>query len=78
MPCDTGSTLVRKAAVGERCLVRVGDTGAGLQESANGLGTGLTALRERLQLIFGDAAHLHLGVNDPRGAAVEIDMPARI
>jgi LytS/YehU family sensor histidine kinase len=63
---------------GDRCVVRVTDTGAGLRQSANGLGTGLTTLRERLQLIFGDAAHLRLTPNDPRGAIVEIDMPASI
>jgi hypothetical protein len=34
-------------------------------------------LRERLQLIFGDAAHLRLTPNGPRGAVVEIDMPAQ-
>jgi signal transduction histidine kinase len=61
---------------GERCVVRVTDTGAGLHQSANGLGTGLTTLRERLQLIFGDAAHLRLAPNPPRGTVVEIDMPA--
>ena len=61
---------------GERCVVRVTDTGAGLRRSANGLGTGLTTLRERLQLIFGDAAHLRLAANSPQGAVVEIDMPA--
>ncbi|MGH9220774.1 MAG: sensor histidine kinase, partial [Vicinamibacterales bacterium] len=60
----------------ERCVVRVSDTGAGLRQSANGLGTGLTTLRERLQLIFGDAAHLRLTPNSPQGAIVEIDMPA--
>jgi signal transduction histidine kinase len=62
---------------GERCVVRVTDTGAGLHPSANGLGTGLTTLRERLQLIFGDAAHLRLIPGAPRGVAVEVDMPAR-
>jgi hypothetical protein len=62
---------------GERCVVRVTDTGAGLHESANGLGTGLTTLRERLQLIFGDAAQLRLMSGAPRGVAVEVDMPAR-
>jgi hypothetical protein len=64
--------------IGERCRVRVTDTGAGLHESSIGPGTGLTTLRERLQLIFGDAAQLRLRSNDPRGAAVEIDMPARV
>ena len=61
---------------GERCVVRVTDTGVGLRESANGLGTGLTSLRERLQLIFGDAAQLRLTSDAPRGVAVEVDMPA--
>src|SRR5688500_7460242 len=62
---------------GERCVVRVTDTGAGLHESASGVGTGLTTLRERLHLIFGDGAHLRLPPNAPRGAVGEIDMPAR-
>jgi Histidine kinase/Histidine kinase-, DNA gyrase B-, and HSP90-like ATPase len=62
---------------GERCVVRVTDTGAGLQQSGGGLGTGLTTLRERLQLIFGDAAQLRLTSGAPRGAAVEIDLPAQ-
>ena len=59
-----------------RCLVRVTDTGAGLCQAAAGLGTGLATLRERLHLVFGDAASLRLSPNDPRGAIVEIEMPA--
>lgn len=62
---------------GERCVVRVADTGAGLNESANGLGTGLTTLRERLQLIFGDAAQLRLTSGGSRGVRVEVEMPAQ-
>ncbi len=61
---------------GERCVVRVTDTGAGLHQSASGLGTGLTTLRERLQLSFGDAAQLRLMSGASRGVAVEVDMPA--
>jgi hypothetical protein len=60
---------------GERCLVRVTDTGAGLRESAHGLGTGLTTLRERLRMIFGDAAELRLLSAVPRGVTVEVEMP---
>src|SRR4051812_43506503 len=63
--------------LGERCLVRVTDTGAGLQQSATSLGTGLMTLRERLQLIFGDAAQLRLMSGAPRGVAVEVEMPAQ-
>jgi LytS/YehU family sensor histidine kinase len=62
---------------GERCVIRVTDTGVGLRPSANGLGTGLTTLRERLQLIFGDAAQLRLSSGASGGVAVEVDMPAR-
>jgi signal transduction histidine kinase len=61
---------------GERCAVRVADTGVGLRPSVQGLGTGLTTLRERLRLMFGDAAQLRLTDNSPRGAVAEIDMPA--
>jgi signal transduction histidine kinase len=60
---------------GERCVIRVTDTGAGLHQSAAGLGTGLTTLQERLRLIFGNAADLHLTPNGSRGAVVEINMP---
>ena len=76
-PSEEGGRIdVAIARRGERCVVRVTDTGAGLHQSANGLGTGLTTLRERLQLIFGDAAHLRLTPNGARGTIVEVDMPA--
>jgi signal transduction histidine kinase len=61
----------------QRCMVRVTDSGAGLHQGANGLGTGLTALRERLQMIFGNAAQLRLTAGQPRGVIVEVDMPAQ-
>jgi signal transduction histidine kinase len=77
-PSEGGGRIdVDIARRGERCVVRVADTGAGLHQSANGLGTGLMTLGERLQLIFGDAAHVRLTPNGPRGTVVEIDMPAR-
>jgi signal transduction histidine kinase len=60
----------------ERCVIRVTDTGVGLDRSGSGLGTGLTTLRERLRLLFGDAAQLRLTSGAPRGVAVEIDLPA--
>ena len=74
---DGGRIDIDVARRGDRCVVRVTDTGAGLQESTSGLRTGLTTLRERLQLFFGDAAHLRLTANSPRGAIAEIDMPVR-
>jgi sensor histidine kinase YesM len=77
-PSEEGGRIdIDVERLGERCVVRVTDTGAGLRPSANGLGTGLTALRERLRLIFGDAAHLRLMSGTPRGVAVEVEMPAQ-
>jgi len=61
---------------GDRCSVRVVDTGVGLGTSNGGLGTGLSTLRERLQLVFGDAAALHVRANTPRGVVAEVEIPA--
>lgn len=62
---------------GERCIVRVSDTGVGLKSSGNGLGTGLATLRERLALAFGSDARLNIGAQQPRGVCAELDIPAR-
>ena len=76
-PSEEGGRIdIDIECLGERCVVRVTDTGAGLHPSADGLGTGLAALRGRLQLIFGDAAHLRLS-GAPRGVVVEVDLPAQ-
>ena len=77
-PSEEGGRIdVDIARVGSRCVIRVTDTGAGLRGSEPVLGSGLTALRERLQLIFGEAAQMRLTPGRPRGAVAEIDMPAQ-
>lgn len=60
-----------------RCRVRVTDTGVGLQAMGSGLGTGLSTLRERLQLAFGGDARLRLSDIEPHGVCAELDFPAR-
>ncbi len=62
---------------GDRCLLRVTDTGLGLAESGHGPGTGLNNLRERLQLAFGGDAQLRLTEIEPHGVRAELDLPAR-
>ncbi|MGD9597125.1 MAG: sensor histidine kinase [Steroidobacteraceae bacterium] len=62
---------------GERCIVRVSDTGVGSSGASAGLGTGLTTLRERLALIFGADAHLNCGASSPHGYRAELDLPAQ-
>ena len=77
-PSEEGGRIdVAIERLGQRCVVRVTDTGAGLHQSDGSLGTGLTTLRERLRLIFGDAAHLRMTSCAPRGVAVEVEMPAQ-
>jgi LytS/YehU family sensor histidine kinase len=61
----------------DRCVVRVCDTGVGLRPSGNGLGTGLSTLRERLQLIFGADAELRVTAQEPRGVCAELVLPYR-
>ncbi|HEY5806986.1 MAG TPA: histidine kinase [Povalibacter sp.] len=60
-----------------RCLVRVIDTGVGLNTSGSGLGTGLVTLRERMQLAFGGDAQLRLTEVEPHGVCAELNFPAR-
>jgi hypothetical protein len=60
-----------------RCFLWVVDTGAGLGQTGGGLGTGLSTLRERLQLAFGGDAQLRLGAHQPKGVIAQLDFPAR-
>jgi hypothetical protein len=66
--------IVRR--LGDRCKLRVRDSGAGLEASGQGLGTGLAALRERLQLVFGESATLVVAAQEPRGVVATLEIPA--
>jgi signal transduction histidine kinase len=61
---------------GDRCIIRVSDSGVGLRPGGGGLGTGLSTLRERLQLMFGGAAQLQVTAQEPRGVCAELVLPA--
>jgi hypothetical protein len=77
-PCEDGGRIdVRVRLEGSLCRAQVADTGAGLGQGAGGLRTGLTNLRERLQLAFGARTSLELRPNEPRGTVAEIVLPAR-
>jgi LytS/YehU family sensor histidine kinase len=49
----------------------------GLRATGTGLGTGLAALRERLQLAFGSEAQLRVSEIVPHGVRAELSFPAR-
>ncbi|MBS0584121.1 MAG: histidine kinase [Proteobacteria bacterium] len=77
-PAEQGGRIdVRIERRGERCLVRVSDTGVGLGTASAGLGTGLANLRERLRLIFGECANLAIAEQSPHGVCAQLDLPAR-
>jgi signal transduction histidine kinase len=77
-PSEEGGRIdVRASMDGGRCVVQVADTGMGLASGAQGAGTGLANLRERLELAFGNDAALTIRPGEPRGAIAEIAFPAR-
>ena len=77
-PAEEGGRIeIRVRVRGSRCHAEVIDTGVGLAQAGNGLGTGLTNLRERLQLAFGGDAQLRLSAIEPHGVCAELDVPAR-
>ena len=59
-----------------RCVIRVSDTGVGLTAKTQGLGTGLSNLRERLRLAFAGEARFTMTEITPHGVCAEINFPA--
>ena len=77
-PAENGGRIDVFARIdGGRCEIEVRDSGVGLQTSSNGLGTGLATLRERLQLVFGGDANLHVVAVEPHGVCARLDFPAK-
>ncbi|NKF20982.1 sensor histidine kinase [Solimonas marina] len=77
-PSEEGGRIdVEVQRDGDRCRIRVVDTGIGLQASSSGLGTGLATLRERLRLRFGDDAQLRIVAHAPHGVCAQAEFAAR-
>jgi len=73
---DGGSLAVSAEVAHGKLHVSVADTGVGFAGAATaGTGTGLTNIRERLKLIYGDAAELRITPNTPTGTRVTIVVP---
>ena len=76
-PSEQGGRIeIQVQRRGDRCTVRVDDTGAGLNPASGGLGTGLSTLRERLQLTFGGDAELSVAAQRPSGVSAVLEFPA--
>ncbi len=77
-PAEQGGRIdVWLQVEGGRCCAQVSDTGAGLGAGAQGLGTGLATLRERLELVFGGDATLTVVPLSPRGTRARVEFPVR-
>jgi hypothetical protein len=76
-PSEEGGRIdVRVTVVNGRLRAEVSDTGAGLKADGASAGTGLASLRERLKIIFGDAAQVQLVTIIPHGVRAEAEFPA--
>lgn len=72
---EGGSILVKTTEASGMLRTVVADTGDGLSEYEQG-GIGLTNVRERLRLLFGDRARLLLEENEPHGVRAIIEVPS--
>jgi len=73
---EGGSIDIEVRRRGGRCIVRVRDSGVGLQGVAGGTGTGLSSLQSRLRLMFGGDAELRVDAVAPHGVLAELGLPA--
>ncbi len=73
---EGGQIRIHAAQRAGRCFLSVRDTGVGLQATGRSLGTGLAALKERLQLVFNGDAQVSLREVQPHGVCVELEFPA--
>ncbi|CAM5624268.1 sensor histidine kinase [Rhodanobacter lindaniclasticus] len=75
-PSEEGGRIeVHLCRHGGRCVLRVRDSGVGLRTSGRHPGSGLHTLRERLRLLFGEAASLRVEARAPRGVCAELELP---
>lgn len=74
---EGGSIAIEVLARARHCHMLVTDTGVGLQAAGASLGTGLTALRERLALSFGGDTDMTVTSVAPHGVGVALHFPAQ-
>jgi sensor histidine kinase YesM len=72
---DGGKVTMRARREGTHVVVEVEDTGVGFSATTRG-GVGLTNLRERLRLLYGERATLEVADAPGGGALVRVKLPA--
>ena len=71
---DGGEVKVRARREGDRVVVEVSDNGVGFAATTHG-GIGLTNLRDRLRMLYGERAALAIRETPGGGATVEMKLP---
>jgi signal transduction histidine kinase len=72
---EGGEVVLRARRDGDRVVIEILDSGVGFSPTTRG-GVGLTNLRDRLKLLYGERAALAIGENGGGGAAVTVALPA--
>jgi len=72
-----GSVAIAAFDDGEKLVVRVADTGAGIK-STSGIGIGIANTRARLLAMFGSRGKLRIHGNDTGGVTAEIELPLHL
>jgi sensor histidine kinase YesM len=72
---DGGVVKVRARQVDGAVVIEISDSGAGFAATTRG-GIGLTNLRDRLRLLYGERAGLSIGESHGGGASVTLTLPA--
>jgi two-component sensor histidine kinase len=75
---EGGSIDVRASRCESTCRVDVADTGVGVGAATDGLGTGLSTLRERLALAYGGRARLTIEPRSPHGTLAIVEWPLEV
>ena len=74
---DGGRIDVQVRLRGDRCRVRVTDTGVGLQSTGDGLGTGLRRCASGCSWHSAATREVRVTEIEPHGVCAELDFPAR-
>jgi len=72
---DGGEVALRARRADSSVMIDIADTGVGFAAVTRG-GVGLTNLRDRLRLLYGERASLDIRENAPNGAIVTVKLPA--
>ncbi len=74
---DGGSIYLRSRLAGDRVVIEVEDDGVGFTDSApsSGTGIGMANVTERLQVLYGDSAHLETDSTPGKGTLIRVTLP---